>query len=82
MRAPLGIRDVVNPGPSHDWAPPETLERFRPQCSWLVCLLAPREFEAISQFYEDFQQVEDEEVIRLLHESRAPQKAWKPSAHV
>ncbi|MCR6492625.1 baseplate J/gp47 family protein [Cellulomonas sp. P24] len=29
VRRPLGIRDVVNPGPSHDWAPPETLEEAR-----------------------------------------------------
>lgn len=63
-------------------APPETLERFRPQCSYLECLLTPSDFEAIGQFYEDFQQVEDEEVIRLLRESRAPLRAWKPSAHV
>lgn len=63
-------------------APPETLERFRAQCSYLVCLLTPSDFEAIGQFYEDFQQVEDEEVIRLLRESRAPLRAWKPGAHV
>jgi putative phosphoribosyl transferase len=61
-------------------APPETLERFRPQCSHVECLLAPRDFDAISQFYEDFQQVEDEEAVRLLRESRAPQKAVKANA--
>jgi predicted phosphoribosyltransferase len=60
-------------------APPETLERFRPHCSHVECLLAPREFEAISQFYADFQQVEDEEAIGLLRESRAPEgKASAP----
>ncbi len=62
-------------------APPDTLARFRPQCSHVECLLTPTDFEAISQFYEDFQQVEDEEVVRLLRESRAPQRAWKPGAH-
>ena len=63
-------------------APPETLERFRPHCSHVECLLTPADFEAISQFYGDFQQVEDEEVVRLLRESRAAQTAWKPGAHV
>jgi predicted phage baseplate assembly protein len=29
VRRPLGIRDVVNPAPSHDMAPPETLEDAR-----------------------------------------------------
>ncbi len=62
--------------------PPETLERFCPHCSHVECLLTPRDFEAISQFYGDFQQVEDEEVVRLLRESRAPQRAWEPGAHV
>ena len=29
VRRPLGIKDVVNPASSHDWAPPETLEEAR-----------------------------------------------------
>ena len=61
-------------------APPETLARFRPQCSHVECLLTPRDFEAISQFYADFQQVEDEEAVRLLRESRAAQSAVKTGA--
>lgn len=42
-------------------------------CAWLrtvvdrlVCLYAPHEFYAVGQFYENFSQVEDEEVIDLL----------------
>jgi len=58
-------------------APPETIERFRPHCSHVECLLTPGDFEAISQFYADFQQVEDEEAVRLLRESRAPLGAVK-----
>jgi len=34
----------------------------------MVCLLAPEKFRAIGQFYEDFTQVEDEEVVKLLRE--------------
>jgi putative phosphoribosyl transferase len=54
-------------------APPDTLGQFRPLCSRIECLLAPRDFGAISEFYADFRQVEDEEVVRLLRESRSPQ---------
>lgn len=59
-------------------APPDTLERFRAKCDRVVCLLAPDYLGAISQFYEDFTQVEDEEVVRLLRESLAAQVASKP----
>lgn len=55
-------------------APPDTLEKLRPQCSRLECLLTPSDFEAISQFYGDFQQVEDEEAVRLLRESRLKER--------
>lgn len=47
-------------------APPETLDKFRPQCDHIECLVAPRFLGAISMFYADFQQVEDDEVLRLL----------------
>jgi predicted phosphoribosyltransferase len=53
-------------------APPDTLERFRPLCDRLVCLLAPATFGAIGQFYRDFEQVEDAEVVRMLRESQRP----------
>ena len=56
-------------------APPDTLEKLRPQCSRLECLLAPADFDAISQFYGDFQQVKDEEAVRLLRESRAREQS-------
>lgn len=32
----------------------------------LVCLLRPRDFGALGQFYADFTQVGDEEVARIL----------------
>jgi predicted phosphoribosyltransferase len=37
-------------------------------CDETVCLLSPREFYAIGQFYRDFGQVPDERVIELLRE--------------
>jgi len=47
-------------------AAPESLEKVRPYCDEVVCLSAPPEFHAVSQFYSSFPQVEDEEVMRLL----------------
>jgi putative phosphoribosyl transferase len=47
-------------------APPETLVRLRPECDLVVCLLEPGSFRAVGQFYDDFVQVTDEEVVELL----------------
>ncbi len=47
-------------------APPDTLERIRASADKVVCLSAPVEFYAVGQFYQDFQQVEDEEVVATL----------------
>ncbi len=47
-------------------APPDTLERVRGSADKVVCLSAPVEFYAVGQFYQDFQQVEDEEVVATL----------------
>ena len=44
----------------------QTLETVRHWCDDAVCLLAPKYFWAIGQFYEDFKQVEDEEVLEIL----------------
>lgn len=52
-------------------APPDTLERLRALADEAVCLLAPESFMAIGQFYGDFEQVDDEEAMRLLRESAA-----------
>ena len=45
---------------------PESLEQVRPYADELVCLEAPEYFMAVGQFYRDFPQVEDEEVVALL----------------
>lgn len=53
-------------------APPDTLEKVRRQADEVVCLHAPENFQAVGQFYADFGQVEDEEVIALLSEGKKP----------
>ena len=50
-------------------APPETVERVRGYCDEVVCMEMPRDFQAVGQFYAEFPQVEDEEVIDLLSAS-------------
>jgi predicted phosphoribosyltransferase len=47
-------------------APPERLAEIRRRCDDVVCLLAPDLFWAVGQFYAEFPQVEDAEVVELL----------------
>ncbi len=47
-------------------ASPESLAAVRALADAVVCLKAPEDFEAVGQFYRDFRQVEDDEVIALL----------------
>ena len=44
----------------------EALALVRPLADEVACLQAPQDFEAVGQYYEDFAQVEDDEVIKLL----------------
>lgn len=55
--------------------PPDTLEKLRAQADDVVCLLAPEQFMAIGQFYANFDQVDDEEAMRLIKESAAAEAA-------
>lgn len=47
-------------------APPDTVEKVKEYADEVVCLEMPAWFSAVGQFYEDFPQVEDEEVIAVL----------------
>ena len=52
-------------------APPSALKKIKelPYVHTTICLLAPSNFSAVGQFYEDFNQVSDNEVIQLLKEA-------------
>ena len=52
-------------------APLETVEALRTEVDDLVCLETPSDFEALGQFYHDFRQVGDEEVILLLERANS-----------
>jgi len=47
-------------------AAPDSWERVRPYADEVVCLQVPPAFFAVGQFYREFRQVEDEEVVELL----------------
>jgi putative phosphoribosyl transferase len=47
-------------------APPDTLEKLAKDVDDTICLCAPENFRAISQFYTYFEQVNDEQVIEIL----------------
>jgi predicted phosphoribosyltransferase len=49
-------------------APPDRLAQIRKLCDRVICLLAPPDFYAIGQFYESFETVIDDDVVRLLQE--------------
>ena len=52
-------------------SPPDTLEKVAGYADEVVCLEAPEWFQAVGQFYMDFPQVEDEEVIAILRQNAA-----------
>ncbi|HEV7929599.1 MAG TPA: phosphoribosyltransferase family protein, partial [Nitrosospira sp.] len=47
-------------------APPDTLEKVSRSADRVVCLSAPSNFGAVAQFYVEFPQVSDDEVIAAL----------------
>lgn len=47
----------------------ESIALVRPLADEVVCLHAPEDFRSVGQFYRSFEQVEDEQAMRLLNES-------------
>lgn len=66
----LGPRELILAVPV---APPDTIERLRAEVDRVVCLYTPEWFAAVGQFYDDFSQTTDEEVIRALAEAPPPE---------
>lgn len=50
--------------------PPSTINALKKQADLVVCPYTPDDFHAIGQFYGDFEQVTDKEVIQLLKDAR------------
>jgi predicted phosphoribosyltransferase len=72
-----GPREVIVAVPV---APPDSLGEARRWCDDVVCLLCPEHFGAVSQFYEDFRPVEDEQVVELLRQAAADPPPGRPCA--
>lgn len=52
----------------------EAVRKLERKADEVVCLHAPEDFMAVGQFYHDFSQVEDEEVMHFLNELNAQRK--------
>lgn len=50
-------------------APPETAEELRRMAGELICLETPSDFMAVGSYYQDFTQVTDEDVVKILERS-------------
>lgn len=59
-------------------APPDSAQRLRGEADVVVCLHAPVVFYAVGQFYDNFAQTTDEEVIALLRRREAELAASPP----
>ncbi len=47
-------------------APQSVIKELESDCDAVICLLAPIDFEAVGNFYHDFTQTEDSEIIALM----------------
>lgn len=62
-------------------APSSTLQRVEQQCDQLICLLTPTHFMAVGQFYEEFSQVSDQQVVDLLRGHHTPLPSRQKESH-
>jgi putative phosphoribosyl transferase len=58
-------------------SPPDTFQEIKEEVDEAFCLDTPIFFQAVGQFYEDFSQTEDEEVIELLSQTTKKQEKIK-----
>jgi predicted phosphoribosyltransferase len=49
--------------------PSSAIEHLRKESDEVICLLIPEQFLSVGQFYQNFDQVDDQEAIQLLHEA-------------
>ena len=59
----MGVEKIVAAVPV---GPPDTIEAFKKEGCEVVCLYSPTSFMAVGQFYEQFPQTSDAEVVQLL----------------
>ncbi len=59
---------------------PESVEALAGEVDEVVCLAAPEGFRAVGQYYKDFDQTSDDEVLSLLDQARGAVPARAPGA--
>ena len=47
-------------------APPDTCERLADEVDEIICVATPEPFGAVGQFYDEFSEVNDQDVVKLL----------------
>lgn len=52
-------------------APASIVDKFKEEVDEFICLLTPKDFLGVGQFYSDFSQMSDEEVIQLLQNANS-----------
>ena len=55
-------------------SPPDTLRKVEKLADEVVCLEAPDYFMAVGQFYLEFPQIEDREVVEILRRGQSPKE--------
>ena len=70
------IREVRHQGPlkvvvATAAAPPDVVENLRREADEVAALAVEADFGAVGEFFENFSQVTDEEVVRILKEGRS-----------
>ncbi len=73
----LGVGRLVAAVPV---APPETAYKLRLNTDECIVLATPSLFFGLSQFYADFPQLEDEEVLRYLTQAKAALRSSPPDS--
>jgi predicted phosphoribosyltransferase len=74
MQAALSLIQQENPAllmAAIPVGPSDSIHRLEPLADEIICLLVPEFFNAVGEFYLNFEQTTDEEVIDLLHEHNA-----------
>lgn len=51
-------------------SPPDAINKLLKEVDEIVCLKTPDEFYAVSAYYDNFEQISDNEVINLLHKAK------------
>lgn len=59
--------------------PPDTASQLEKEVDRLVCLATPEFFRAVGEFYLDFRQVSDEDVVALLAQAPHPERGTPSS---